>query len=480
MTLSYKYWNFFLISTSINITLLIRMKGKMINTGNIKKKTTYKIALKMAWPSVLESFFIAMAGMIDTIMVGSLGNFAIAAVGLTTQPKFIGFTIFFAINVAVSALVARRKGQKDIRGANQVFLTAMNVSLILCLIISLLSVIFADGIMSLAGSNTDTHIASTQYFRIIMGGMVFNVIAMCINASQRGSGNTRIAFFTNLTSSIVNMTFNYILIGGKFGFPALGIQGAAIATVFGSFIAMVMSLISLYNKNSLITIKYIIEEKIHSTMNTVRSILSLSGNIFFENIAMRIGFLATALTAAKLGTDAFAAHNAGMNLLALGFSFGDGMQVAAVALSGRALGESNKQQAINYGQVCQRIGFVISLLLSLFLFIFDRDIMGLYFKDDKAIDMGVMIIKFIMVIVLLQISQIIYGGCLRSGGDVKYTLIAGIISVTIIRSLVTIVLVNVFDLGILGIWIGILSDQLSRFVLLRHRFKTGKWTNIKI
>ena len=76
-------------------------------------KHYYKNALKMAWPSVLESFFISLAGMIDTMMVSAMGTYAVAAVGLTTQAKFIGLTAFFAINVAVSALVARRRGQED-------------------------------------------------------------------------------------------------------------------------------------------------------------------------------------------------------------------------------------------------------------------------------------------------------------------------------------------------------------------------------
>lgn len=446
-----------------------------------KNSQYYKAAIKMAWPSVLESFFIAIAGVIDTIMVGSLGKYAIAAVGLTTQPKFIGLTIFIAINVAVSALVARRKGEGNKKGANQVFITALFINTVLCVIISILMVVFASDLMKLAGSNTETHEASVIYFKVIMGGTIFNVIAMSINSAQRGSGNTKVAFVTNLTSSIVNIIFNYLLIGGNFGFPALGIYGAAIATVFGTFVAMVMSIRSLFHETSFIAVKFIIKEKIRYSLEAAKSIISLGINMFFENIAMRIGFLATALTAAKLGTDAFAAHNAGMNILSLGFSFGDGMQVAAVALTGMALGEKNPEEAVKLGKICQRIGLFISIGLSLFLFIFGREIMEIFFKNDLAvIDMGMLILKFIMLIVLLQISQIIYGGCLRSGGDVKYTLLTGIISVTFIRSAVTIILVNVFNMGLLGIWIGVLSDQFSRYMFLSTRFRTGSWTKIKI
>ncbi|MGF3182813.1 MATE family efflux transporter [Facklamia sp. P12934] len=443
-------------------------------------KKYYLTALKMAWPSVLESFFIALAGMIDTMMVGSLGSYAIAAVGLTTQPKFIALAIFISINIAVSSLVARRRGQKDKMGANSVFLTAMILTLILCLLFSLITVFFASDIIHLAGSQSDTHPSAVLYYQIIMGGMVFNLIAMTINAAQRGSGNTKIAFVTNLTSSVLNVFFNYLLIGGKFGFPALGIKGAAIATVLGSVVAMFMSVRSLFKPHSLIQVRYLLKNKVHFDFNVAKTIGKLSSSMYIENLAMRIGFLATALTAASLGTNTFAIHNAGMNILGLGFSFADGMQVAAVALAGKALGEEKPKVAIEFGQICQRIGLVISIILSAFLFFFGRDLMGIYFRDPQLIDQSIIVIQFTMVIVLLQISQIIYAGCLRSGGDVKYTLFVGIISASIIRTAVTLILVNIFKLGLAGIWIGVLSDQFSRFLLMRHRFKAGKWTQIRI
>ncbi|MBR7927165.1 MATE family efflux transporter [Aerococcaceae bacterium zg-ZUI334] len=446
----------------------------------MKDKHYYKTALQMAWPSVLESFFISLAGMIDTMMVGSLGSYAIASVGLTTQPKLIGLTLFFGITISVSTIVARRRGQEDKRGANEVFLTAMILALIACVIITTIALYFAHPIMTLAGSNSETHLASVQYYQIIMGGLIFNVIAMVINAAQRGSGNTKIAFVTNLTSSIINIIFNYLLIGGKYGFPALGIQGAALATVIGSMVAMLMSIRSLFKKQSLIQIPYIIEHRVKMRFETVKTIFKIGSTMVIENLAMRIGFVTTAITAAKLGTHSFAIYNAGMNLLSLGFSFGDGMQVAAVALSGRSLGKGDYEEAINFGHICQRIGLVMSILLSIFLFVFGHQIMGLYFDNPTLITEATKATRFIMIIVLLQISQLVYGGCLRAGGDVRYTLMSGIISVTIIRTAATLLLVNFFNLGLNGIWTGILADQLSRFTLLRHRFKLGKWTQIQL
>jgi Na+-driven multidrug efflux pump len=94
--------------------------------------------------------------------------------------------------------------------------------------------------------------------------------------------------------------------------------------------------------------------------------------------------------------------------------------------------------------------------------------------------MGVVICRFMCVIVLLQISQIIFGACLRAAGDIRYTLMASLISVAIIRTAVTWLLVSVFHLGLVGVWLGILSDQMTRFLLMGIRFRQGKWVDIMI
>lgn len=444
------------------------------------KNNYVKSALQIAWPSVLESFFISLAGFIDTFMVSSLGSSAVAAIGLTTQPKFIAFSFFMAISVSVSALVARRRGEENKRKANQTMVTAFYASVVLCAIISTIFVIFTPDIMRLAGSEKDTHNLAVSYFTIIMAGMIFNVISMTINAGQRGSGNTHIAFTTNVVSSVVNICFNYLLIGGNLGFPKLGVAGAAIATVLGTAVAAIMSISSLFRKSSYMSFKLIVKEKLHFSKEIFKEILGLGSNIFVENIAARAGYLVTAITAAKLGTDQFAAHNVGMNLLSLSFSFGDGMQVAAVALTGKALGAKRKKEAVIYGKTCQRIGLVISLIISLILILFRKNIFRMFFDDEHIIEMGSIITFYLIFIVIFQISQIIYGGCLRAAGDVKYTLAVSLISITLIRSVATLFFVNVLALGLTGIWLGILSDQISRFLGLWNRFRQGKWVDLKI
>ena len=119
-------------------------------------------ALSVAWPAMAESFFVTLAGMIDTMMVSAMGSYAVAAVGLTNQPKFIALTLFFGLNIAVSALIARRKGEQRRENANEIFLTALVLTILLCAVITVIFVVFTPQIMSLAGSNEDTHEAAVE------------------------------------------------------------------------------------------------------------------------------------------------------------------------------------------------------------------------------------------------------------------------------------------------------------------------------
>lgn len=448
-----------------------------------KQKITKEIAgeaVKMAWPAVCESFFIALAGMVDSLMVSSIGSYAVAAVGLTAQPKFMGLSLFIATNVAVSALVARRRGEKDKKEANRILTAALLFIAIGIVVVSTLCVTFANEIIRFCGSAEDTHETAVTYFRIIMGGMAFNVISMGINAAQRGAGNTMIAMRTNLISNVVNVIGNYLLIGGKFGFPALGIKGAAIATVFGTVVACVMSIWSLFKKDNFVSLPYIIANKIKPSLEPLGRIIKLGYSVFVEQILMRIGFMSTAMMAAKMGTDAMAAHQVGMNILGLTFSFGDGMQVAAVALIGRSLGEKSPEKAKLYGKTCRMIGLGISIVLAVIYFLGGETLYRLFFKEDVIVAYGVQIIHLIIFIVLFQVSQVIYMGCLRGGGDTTYTAIASTISVTVVRTFGSYFFGFVMGFGMAGIWMGILADQISRFLFASIRFKSGKWTKIQI
>ena len=223
-----------------------------------------------------------------------------------------------------------------------------------------------------------------------------------------------------------------------------------------------------------------LRKKVRPGAENALVVVKLCASCFVEQIFLRIGFMATAVMAADLGTAPMAAHQVGMNFLSLSFAFGDGMQVAAITLVGQSLGQKDPALARSYGRVCQRMGFCISVVLSIIFLTQGRNIYHLYFSEEAIVANGVMIMRMMTIITLMQIAQVVYMSCLRAGGDVLYTTIASTISVTLVRTIACYTLCYILNLGLFGLWLVISSDQFSRLIFSSIRFASGRWTQKKL
>lgn len=441
-------------------------------------RTIYRTTLDMAWPSAVESVLVSLVSMIDTIMVGTLGHEAIAAVGITTQPRFLFLSLILSLNIGITAIISRKKGEEDQEGACSVLRQAIMLSVIISLFSSLGGVLFAPQIMSFAGAGSDILTDAVDYFRIIMAGMFFNALLLTINAAQRGVGKTRIAMQTNLVANAVNIVFNYLLIGGNFGFPRLGVKGAAIATVLGFMVGSLMSLRSILHRDGFLTIwssgGWRFEKE------TLRSFWLVGSSALIEQLCLRFGFFFYAKIVASLGTTAFATHQICMNIINLSFSVGDGLSVAASALVGQSLGAKRPDMAIIYGKVGQRIALVLSCGLMVLFFTTRRYMMMAFTSEPEIIATGMNIIIIIGLICMVQTSQVVIMGCLRGAGDTRYAAMVSLISIMIIRPASAWLLCYPLGLGLMGAWYSLCIDQCIRMVLSMARFSGGKWTKLKI
>ena len=179
-------------------------------------KVIYKKTFDIAWPSALESVLIAMIGAVDMMMVGALGKEAINAVGIATQPKFIILAPILALNIGVTVLVSRRKGELRQEEANAYLRNAVVIAICASFVLSLLAWVFAKPFLLFAGANNDYLEMGITYFRIIMIGNFFYSSGLTMTAAQRGAGNTKISMATNLMANFVNLIFNALLINGLF------------------------------------------------------------------------------------------------------------------------------------------------------------------------------------------------------------------------------------------------------------------------
>lgn len=442
--------------------------------------TIYKTFFRVGWPSALESVLVSMVGMVDTVMVSGLGEEAIDAVGITNQPKFILLAAIMSLNVGVTAVVARRKGQKDQKSANRCLKQCILVSGILSVIMSVLGFIFAPWIMTVMGANEDYFADAVLYFRILMCGIPFTGLNLTINAAQRGIGRTKISMVTNLVANLVNLVFNYLLINGIGIFPRLGVAGASIATGLGALTACCIAFATLLRPGGYLTIlgsKWRDWKFDRQTMGTVTNI---SSSALVEQAFMRVGFLVYNMMVARLGTLDYATHLICMNILNLSFAFGDGFGVAASSLVGQSLGARRKDLAKIYGKTGQRIACTISFFLCILFLTFRHQFVGLFSDEADVIALGGAIMCLVSGITFAQTSQVVISGCLRGAGDTRFVAVVSMISVTFVRPFLTWLLCFPMGFGLIGAWVGVAIDQVLRLLMNYWRFNQGKWTNIKI
>ncbi|MDD4291424.1 MAG: MATE family efflux transporter [Clostridia bacterium] len=430
-----------------------------------------KEILRISIPAVLESLLTTMTSMIDSKMVSSLGIAAISAVSVTNQPRLFILCIFFAINTTVSSLTARYFGKGDRDGANRILATALVGVFILGLIIGGLCIVFAEPIMKICSNQPDTMADSVAYFRIVAGGILFNVIFMVINASLRGCGYTKLTLVSNIASCAVNIVLNYMLIEGHWGAPALGIKGAALATVGGTIVAMFICFVFIIKKSFYISIFYYIKQKLKLTMRCVLEMWEMLRKIVLENLLTRVGFLISGMIAARTGSLSMSVYSIGMHLLNVNFALGSGMQTAAVALVGKSFGAGNTEEIKSYSKQILKFGAIASIVLSAAFIVLGKPYYSFFGDNDTFITMGAISCIIIGLISPIQTAQIIYSGIFQGVGDVRYTMIASIISVTLVNTLVNFVAVYVFNAGVWGIWCGMFVSQIVKMLMLHIRYK---------
>ena len=407
-------------------------------------------------------------------MVSELGVTAISAVSVTNQPRLFIFSIFFALNTVTSSLVARYYGKKDRDVANRIFDHVLKLVLILSVVLSIASVLLARPIMIAFANQKDTLDHSILYFRIVMAGMIFNLVFMTINSALRGCGLTMLTFVTNVVSCLVNILCNYLLIEGHLGFPRLEYAGAAIATVTGNFAAMILTLFFANKKELFVNIPYCLKQKYKMTKESLKEIIELAQSCVTDSLAMRLSLLFISGIVARIGSYQMAVYSVGMHLLNVNFALGTGLQTAGVALIGKSYGAENKKAMDAYKKQIVKLGTITAVGLALIIIAGGKWFFGFFSKDDEFIDMGTISCCFIGIITLAQTLKFVYSGYLQGIGAMKQVMIASIVSFAGVNLVTLIFFILVFHFGIWGVWTSSLLSQSVQAVMLYMFVKKSK------
>lgn len=461
----------------INLAAIAQVE-QQVKTPELTQQEARRQVIALAWPAVVEQLLVTLFGMVDMMMVGSVGPMAIAAVGLTNQPMFLALAAFQALNVGTTALVARFVGAQDISEANATIRQSLLVVVALGGFASALVYIFAEPMVVFMGAKDDALGYAVTYLRVISLGLLPQVIGMCVTAVLRGAGDTKTPMRFNVIANIFNVVGNYLLINGHFGFPVWGVFGAAFATSLSRFIGCGLSLYVIFKGKSLLHIS--LRDKFVPRWDLISRVFRVGFPSLLEQLLMRFGNIVFTKAVSGIGMATFAAHQIGMNIQSLSFTPGHGFGMAATSLVGRSLGEKRPDNAEKYGWQTRQVGQYVAITMGLIFFFGGRYIASLYTDDPNVINITALVLKVAAFIQPFQSSQFIIAGALRGAGDTRWPLISTFIGVAGIRALLALLFINVMQLGVVGAWYALLLDQFTRSFVVYYRYNSKQWQKAQV
>ena len=336
----------------------------------------------LAIPAVGEMTLYMMIWIFDTMMIGKYGGqLAVSSVGLSTEIIYSFFNIIIAVGVstALTSLISRAIGSKDYKKAEIIANAGIKIAVVLAFIFFSLLFFVPDKILNLAGATKEMLPLATRYAKISSFSFFLLTLSSTTNGVFRGVKDTKTSLYVAGSINIVNLFLDYVLIFGNLGFPEWGITGAAVATVAGNFIGILLQWsklkklpfkISLFSYVSKKDIWEIIRFAIPSGLQEANFSLSrLLGLTFILS----------------LGTAAFAANQIGIAIEAISTMPGWGVAIACTALVGHSIGENNPNKSQEYTLYSTIIASIFMGILACFFFFIPKTLIS-FFINKQEID----------------------------------------------------------------------------------------------
>tara|TARA_R110001592_G_scaffold67908_1_gene208093 strand:- start:834 stop:2201 length:1368 start_codon:yes stop_codon:yes gene_type:complete len=437
----------------------------------------FKYNIKLSVPVILGMLGHTFVQLADNIMVGQLGTAELAAVSLGNSFVFIAMSLGIGFSTAITPLVAEADGAGNKKDAK----SALKHGLVLCTILGLSLfglILLAKPIMHIMNQPAEVVALALPYLDLVAFSLVPLIIFQAFKQFSEGLSQTKYPMYATIIANIINITLNYLLIFGNFGFPELGIVGAAIGTLVSRIIMVFYLWLILKRKEKF---KYYvtgfnfakIEKKVMKKIIELGFPSSLQ--MFFE-----VGIFTSAVwLSGVLGKNAQAANQIALNLSSMTFMFGMGLGIAAMIRVGNQKGLTNFTELRRIAQSIFLLTFLLEIFFAI-LFLLGRfwfpslylDINDVTNISDNT-EVIIITAELLLVAAFFQISdgiQVVVLGALRGLQDVKIPTVITFVSYWLIGFPVSFYLCLYTDLKSTGIWIGLLTGLTASAIMLYLRF----------
>ncbi|MEW7279228.1 MATE family efflux transporter [Aquimarina sp. 2201CG1-2-11] len=437
----------------------------------------FRYNLKLAAPVMLGMLGHTFVGLIDNIMVGQLGTAELAAVSLGNSFMFIAMSLGIGFSTAITPLIAESDAEKNFERGKSVFKHGLFLCTTLGVVLFLM-ILMAKPFMYLMKQPIEVVELAIPYLDLVAFSLIPLISFQALKQFSDGLSMTKYPMYATLVANLVNIFLNYVLIFGKFGFPQMGIIGAAIGTLVSRLVMVVFLWVFLKNKEK--SKRYVTHIRfwvLKSKM--IRNIIALgfpsSLQMFFE-VAI---FTAAIWLSGVLGKNPQAANQIALNLASMTFMVAMGLSVAAMVRVGNQKGLQHFKDLRRIAISIFILTFIIEVVFAIFFVLFNELLPKLYLDvkdvENLADNTEVIVIaaKLLIVAALFQISdgiQVTVLGALRGLQDVKIPTIITFIAYWIVGFPISYYLGLHTSFKSSGIWIGLLAGLTVSALLLYYRF----------
>lgn len=440
----------------------------------VRDKEFYKLLLTIAIPIALQNLIIFFTQMLDTIMLGELGDVAMSASSLANQPFFIFNLLTFGLSGGAAVLTAQYWGKKELQPIRTIITMIIRFAMAIGLILTIVVLLFPSQIMYIFTKETDVIEAGVQYLRIVAFSYFFFGFTNTFFATIRSVEIVKITTVSNIAALITNASLNYILIFGHFGFPALGIKGAAIATLCARLAEFLVGFIYLFFIDKKLKIK--VKDFFKFDKVLLKDMMIISTPVALNELMWSLGMSMQAGLLGNLGKEAVAANSIISVVQQLSTVAVFGIANAAAVMIGKAIGEGNMDEARDRGHTFKILSVIFGIFVSAVILLSRNVAVDFYNVSQATKDLAYdMMLVAALIGFFVSISGISIVGILRGGGDTKFSLAIEMIALWGIAIPLAYFSAFVLHLPVPIVFLIMKIDEPVKDIFCFIRMRTTKW-----
>ena len=448
--------------------------------GDVKDFTTGSInraIFLLAIPMILEMLLESLFAVVDIYFVNKVGVEASSTVVLTEASLTILYSVAWGLSIGVTALIARRAGEKNFKEASDIAAQAILLGLFLSLIVSVIGFIFPREILSLLGASAKVAQENYLFTQIMLTGNIVIMLLFINNAIFRGAGNASIAMRVLLLANAINIVLDPLLILGIGPFPKMGVIGAAVATTTGRAIAVLLQFYYLFNGKSLIKLA---AKQFVVRINLMRSILKTSAGGMFQFIIGSCSWIFLARIIAESGTAAVSGYGTAIRICIFTILPAWGLANAAATLVGQNLGANQPERAEKSVWRTAFIAFCFFAIVAVVFFVFGANLMRFFTDDKEAIAAGTECLHILAIGYVFFAYGMIISQAFNGAGDTRTPTYINLFVFWVLQIPLAWALAKFLKMGPTGVYIAIGVAESVLAIVSIIIFRKGKWKLVKV